>query len=115
MFLSHGLVYSLLLLYLLASIGYLWKRSTKWDIVASSSAEIGVVGFADVPLVAMAITLWRTQHPSPVIFEGGLTPPMLGTLLVSVAATSLYFVLLLQRVSIKSCLLEINKLKVFFT
>ncbi|MEK9952767.1 MAG: ABC transporter substrate-binding protein, partial [Curvibacter sp.] len=29
------------------------------------AAVVGVVGFIDVPIVALAITLWRTQHPSP--------------------------------------------------
>lgn len=158
-----------------SSIRYLWKREIKWDIIASSSAEIGIVfttlmlitgsiwakpiwgvwwtweprlttalvlwlnyiaymlvrayttdeergarfsavigiiGFADVPIVAMSITLWRTQHPSPVIFEGGLTPPMLFTLLVSIVAfTVLFFVFLMQRAAMKNGSFEIEKLR----
>ena len=159
----------------LGSILYLWKRERKWDVIASSSAEVGVVfttlvlvtgsiwakpiwgvwwtwdarlttalvlwliyvaylvirsfaaeesqgarfaavvgivGFIDVPIVALAITLWRTQHPGPVIFQGGLTPPMLLTLLVCLAAfTTLYFLLLIQRVSMKNDEGEIERLK----
>ncbi len=159
----------------LGSILYLWKRDSKWDIIASSSAEVGVVfttlvlitgpiwakpiwgawwtwdarlttalvlwliyvayliirsyatdeqrgarfaavvgivGFIDVPIVALAITLWRTQHPGPVIFQGGLTPPMLLTLLVCLAAfTTLYSLLLIQRVSMKNDEIEIKRLK----
>jgi len=143
----------------LCSIMYLWKRESKWDVIASSSAEVGTVfttlflitgsiwakpiwgvwwtwsprlttalvlwliyvayllvraytteehksarlaavvgifGFIDVPVVFLAITLWRTQHPGPVIFEGGLVPPMLLTLLVSVAAFTAFYILLLK-------------------
>jgi len=150
----------------IGSILYLWKRESKWDVIASSSAEVGIVfttlvlitgsiwakpiwgvwwvwdarlttslvlwliyvaylivrayaaeehrgarfaavvgivGFIDVPIVALAITLWRTQHPGPVIFQGGLAPPMLLTLLVCLAAfTTLYFLLLIQGISIKN-------------
>jgi len=159
----------------LGSILYLWKRESKWDVIASSSAEVGVVfttlvlitgsiwaksiwgawwtwdarlttalilwliyiayllvrsyaaheqqgarfaaivgivGFVDVPIVALAITLWRTQHPEPVIFQGGLAPPMLLTLLVClVAFTTLYSLLLIQRASMKNAEGELNKLK----
>jgi heme exporter protein C len=158
-----------------ASIMYLWKRDRKWDIVAASSAELGVifttlalitgsiwakpiwgvwwtwdarltttlvlwliyvayllvrsyiaeeekaarfaavvgiVGFIDVPIVALAIVLWGTQHPSPVIFEGGLEPIMLVTLLISLTAiTCVYFLLLLTRIDIKKDEFEIRKLK----
>ena len=159
----------------LGSILYLWKRESKWDVIASSSAEVGVVfttlvlitgsiwakpiwgvwwtweprlttalvlwliyiaylivrsfatdeqrgarfaavvaivGFIDVPIVALAITLWRTQHPGPIIFQGGLTPPMLLTLIVCVAAfTTLYSLLLIQRVSMKNDEIEISRLQ----
>jgi len=157
------------------SILYLWKRDTRWDILAHSSAEVGVVfttlvlitgpiwakpiwgawwtwdarltaslvlwlvyiayllvrsyaseesrgarfaavvgivGFVDVPIVALAIQLWRTQHPGPVIFEGGLIPSMLLTLLVSIAAfTVLYIVLVSQSISIKHLSNRIRRLQ----
>jgi heme exporter protein C len=63
---------------------------------ARFAAVLGIVGFIDVPIVAMSIVLWRTQHPSPVIFEGGLEPSMLATLLVSLAAFTMLYVLLLR-------------------
>ncbi len=157
------------------SILYLWKREDKWDILAYSSAEVGIVfttlvlitgpiwakpiwgvwwtwdarltttlvlwliylaylmvrsfateesrgarfaavvgivGFIDVPIVALAITLWRTQHPGPVIFEGGLAPSMLFTLLVCLAAfTVLYIHLLMHRISLRQLEVEIGKLR----
>ncbi len=159
----------------IGSIMYLWKRQQTWDIIASSSAEVGVVfttlflitgviwakpvwgvwwtwdarltaamvlwlmylayliirpftddeqrgarfaaiigivGFIDVPIVALAVTLWRTQHPSAIIFEGGLAPSMLATLLVTLATfTLLYLLILILRVSIKKDEVEIKRLK----
>ncbi len=159
----------------LGSVLYLWKRDSKWDIIASSSAEVGIVfttlvlitgsiwakpiwgvwwvweprlttalvlwliyiayimvrsfaaeesrgarfaavvgivGFIDVPIVALAITLWRTQHPGPLIFQGGLAPSMLLTLLVCLAAfTTLYLLLLTQRISLKHDEIEVDIIK----
>ncbi len=159
----------------IASILYLWKRVTRWDAVASASAEIGVifttlvlvtgpiwakpawgiwwtwdarlttslvlwliyigyllvrrlatdsargarysavigiVGFIDVPLVFIAVNLWRTQHPTTIIFEGGLTTSMLLTLLVCLAAfTILYVLMVLQRAGLKELEAEIKHLK----
>lgn len=159
----------------IGSIVYLWKRQERWDIVARSSAEVGVtfttlflitgiiwakpvwgvwwtwdprltaalvlwlmylayliirpytgeeqrgarfaaiigiVGFVDVPIVALAISLWRTQHPSAVIFEGGLAPSMLATLLVSlVAFTLLYCSILILRISVRKAEVELKRLK----
>ncbi len=170
-----GLSFLAFFIVFLGSILYLWKRQSKWDVIASSSAEVGIVfttlilitgsiwaraiwgvwwvwdarlttalvlwliyaayfivrayateeqqgarfaaivgivGFIDVPIVALAITLWRTQHPGPVIFQGGLTPPMLLTLLVCLAAfTSLYSLLLIQRASMKNDEGEIRRIK----
>jgi heme exporter protein C len=158
----------------IASIIYLRKREAKWDFVANSSAEIGVVfttlalitgsiwakpiwgvwwtweprltttlvlwliyiiyliirsftrdqqqgnrfaaiigilGFIDVPIVFLAITLWRTQHPGPVIFQGGLEFSMLLTLIVSIAAfTMLYYLLLILVLSHKKNYAEYEKL-----
>ena len=159
----------------LGSVLYLWKRESKWDVLANSSAEVGIVfttlflitgsiwakpiwgvwwswdsrltsalilwliyiayiivrsfateesrgarfaavvgivGFIDVPITALAITLWRTQHPGPTIFQGSLSPPMMLTLLVClVAFTILYCLLLIQRVSMKNDEIEISRLK----
>jgi heme exporter protein C len=159
----------------LGSILYLWKRESKWDVIASSSAEVGIVfttlvlitgsiwakpiwglwwtwsprltaalvlwliyiayllvrsyandeqrgarfaaivgivGFIDVPIVALAITLWQTQHPGPIVFQGGLAPSMLLVLIVCVVAfTALYFILLILQVSTKNDEIEIRKLR----
>ena len=95
-------------------IAYLIVRSNTMDEQrgARFAAVVGIVGFVDVPIVALAITLWRTQHPGPVIFQGGLAPPMLLTLLVCLAAfTTFYLVLLLQIAQMKNNRSEIMRLK----
>ncbi len=79
---------------------------------ARFAAVVGIVGFIDIPIVILATTLWRVIHPGPLIVQGGLAPPMLLTLLVSIVAfTTLYFLLLIQRVSMKNDEIEIERLK----
>lgn len=159
----------------ICSIGYLMKRQERWDIIARSSAEIGIVctslaiivgslwarpiwgvwwtweprltatlvlwliylsyflvrsfatdesrgarfaavvgivGFVDIPIVALATTLWRGIHPPPLIFEGGLAPPMTLTLMLSIAAfTALYFALLVLRVSMERSEVDIKVMR----
>ncbi|MFC2013885.1 cytochrome c biogenesis protein CcsA [Chloroflexota bacterium] len=161
----------------LGSIQYLRKRNKKWDIFASSSAEIGilfttlvlitgsiwakpiwgvwwtwdvrlttclvlwliyiayfiirayiseeerrarfaaivgVIGFIDVPIVALTISLSRTQHPGPIIFQGGLAPPMVFTLVICIVAfTVLYFLLFTERISMKRNEDEVKILREF--
>lgn len=95
-------------------IAYLTARSyaTEETRGARFAAIVGIVGFIDVPIAALAITLWRTQHPGPVIFEGGLAPPMLLTLLVCILAfTTLFAFLLLHTVSIKNAEAQLKIIK----
>jgi len=79
---------------------------------ARYAAVVGIIGFIDVPIVALAIVLWRTQHPGPLVFEGGLAASMLFTLMVClVAFTLLYSYLLIQTVSLKRATDEAKRLK----
>lgn len=76
------------------------------------AAIIGIIGFLDVPIVAVAISLWRTQHPGAIIFKGGLVSSMLLTLLVCIIAfTALHFLLLTGEISLKKDENEIKILK----
>ena len=157
----------------ICSILYLWKRAIKWDTIARSSAELGIVfttlvlitgpiwarpvwgawwtwdarltatlvlwltyiayllvrsyaaeesrgarfaavlgivGFIDVPIVYLSIHLWRTHHPPALI--GDLVPSMLLTLLVSVAAfTVLYIILITRSISLSNLEAEVRRLK----
>jgi heme exporter protein C len=79
---------------------------------ARFAAAVGIVGFIDVPIVYLAIRLWRTQHPGPVVFEGGLEGSMLFTLLISMAAfTVLYIYLLIQTISIRQVEADIEEMQ----
>ena len=79
---------------------------------ARFAAVIGIVGFVDVPIVALATTLWRGMHPPPLIFEGGLAPSMALTLMISIFAyTVLYFILLYLRVSMANNEADIKQIK----
>ena len=79
---------------------------------ATFAAVVGIVGFIDLPIIALTTTLWRGMHPGPVIFQGGLAPSMLLTLLVSIIAfTALYFLLLIQRTSMRNDEVEIERLE----
>ena len=95
-------------------IGYLLVRSLATDSIrgARYSAVIGIVGFLDVPIVFFTVNLWRTQHPTTIVFEGGLTTSMLITLLVCLAAfTVLYVILVIQSSSLKTLETDIKYLK----
>ncbi len=94
-------------------LAYLMIRSfaTEESRGARFAAVVGIIGFIDIPFVILATTLWRGLHPGPIIFEGGLVPPMLLTLLVSIAAyTVLYFSLLGRRIGLREVGTEIKKL-----
>jgi heme exporter protein C len=87
-------------------VAYLMLRIEAYDPKrARFAAILGIVGFADVPLIRWSVEKWRTLHPKPVLMqEGGttgLTPAMLLTFLVClVAFLLLFFYLLRERVSI---------------
>ena len=79
---------------------------------ARFAAVIGIVGFVDIPIVALATTLWRGMHPPPLIFQNGLAPSMLLTLMVSITAfTVFFFILLVLRVSMANNEVEIKQMK----
>lgn len=82
---------------------------------ASLQAVVGLLGAADVPLNYMAIRLWRTQHPEPVIAGGpdsGLDPDMYVALgVAAVAILLLYTYLLRRRLAIEAASQEVQYLE----
>lgn len=80
---------------------------------AAFAAVVGIVGFVDVPIIGLSTSLWRGMHPGTLIFQsGGLDPKMLQTLLVSLAAfTALWGLLLAQTLLVKNAELEVRALK----
>lgn len=104
---------SMLVLWLIY-IGYLLLRSyTPAHQAPRFAAVVGIAGFLDVPIVYFAIRWWRTLHPGPVIgTSGGLTHIMLLTFLVSLAAFTLFFVVVARlRVSLRALESEIEDMK----
>ncbi len=92
---------------LLIYIGYLMLRSFVEDRSrgARFAAVLGIIGFLDIPIIHKSVEWWRTLHqPSSVMRPEGsaIAPPMLFTLLVSVAAfTLLYLYLMSQRLHLE--------------
>jgi heme exporter protein C len=81
---------------------YLMLRAYSADPVrgARYGAVLGILGFADVPLVQMSVVWWRTLHPGPVVsLEGGgnLPPEMLIALTISVVTFTLFYVYLMRQ------------------
>jgi len=65
-------------------------------------AVLGIVGFFDVPLIYLSVKWWRTQHPPHFILIKAasgptLEPSMFKTLMVSLAAMTLFFLYVLSR------------------
>lgn len=102
------------LVLLMLYIAYFMVRSFTDDEArgATFSAVIGIIGFIDIPIIALATTLWRGMHPGGVIFTGGLAPAMLLTLIISlITFTSFYFLLLMQQISLKNSENRLKKLQ----
>lgn len=100
-------------------ISYLMLRSQAdpGSMRARYAAVIGIVGFLDIPLIHFSVLWWRSFHPLPKVitsegFGKGMDPSMMATLLVSLAAfTLLYFLLMGQRVRQEKLKDEIDRLK----
>ena len=57
---------------------------------------VGIVAFADVPLVFLSARLWRSIHPAVFASKGGgLEPEMLTALLVSLLSFGVFWAALL--------------------
>ncbi|MBM3131464.1 MAG: cytochrome C assembly protein [Chloroflexi bacterium] len=96
----------------LTYIGYLLVRSYAGEESrgARMSAVLGIVGFVDVPLVYLSIKLWRTQHPRELVST--LEGSMMLTLMVSLAAfTVLYIILLRQTTAVRQLEASVRELK----
>ena len=99
-------------------VAYFMVRSFTADEArgATFAAVIGIVGFIDIPIIALATTLWRGMHPGGIIFAGGLAPSMLLTLIISlITFTFFYFLLLMQQISLKNDENQLKKLQQYLS
>jgi heme exporter protein C len=78
------------------------------------SAVFGIFAAFDIPLVYFSIWFFRTQHPQPVIGDGGsLDPRMLRVLLLCWAALMGVFALLLrQRYRVEALRHEVEEMRI---
>ena len=89
-------------------VGYLLLRSLSPDLErrATRAAVLGVILVIDVPIVHLSVTWMNSLHQLPTVLRPDasptIDPPMLATLLVSVAAfTLIYAYLMTARVGIE--------------
>jgi heme exporter protein C len=85
---------------LLIYLGYLAVRRVPESPVrrARWAAVVGIVGFAEVPIVHLSVTWWRSLHQGPTVVRLGgpsLDPVMLWTLLLAVVAFTLVYAYLM--------------------
>jgi heme exporter protein C len=95
-------------------IGYLMLRGTAdGERRARFSAVLGIIGFFDVPIIYVSVTIWRTMHPTLLVNDsGGLAPPMVQTLMVALLSFTLLFTfLLIQRVRLEQTRDQVNFLR----
>jgi heme exporter protein C len=82
--------------------GYLMLRAMSEDTaqVARYAAVVGIVAALDVPVIVVSVRLWRTIHPAVLVTRQGghglEDPRMVATLLVSIAAFTLFAAWLLM-------------------
>lgn len=79
-------------------VGYLALRSfaDEEEKRARWASIVGIIGFANVPIVYMSVTWWRTLHQPP-SSPRSVSPDILWTLLLNVAAFSLVYAYLMVR------------------
>lgn len=82
-------------------LAYLILRQTisEKDRRSTLAAVTGIIGWLGVPIVYAGNRVKASQHPAPVVGGGegsGLAPIFLATLLVGVAACTLYYIVLLR-------------------
>ena len=92
-------------------VGYLALRSFADDGEkrARWSAIVGVIGFANVPIVYMSVTWWRTLHQPP-SSPRSVAPDILWTLMLNLGAfTLVYAYLMVRRVRLAKLEGELEK------
>ncbi len=95
-------------------IGYLMLRNTaEGERRARFAAVLGIIGFLDVPIIYLSVTLWRTMHPTLLINDSGaLSPQMTQTLMVCLLSFTVLFVFfLIERVRLEQARDQVNFLR----
>ncbi|WP_233095780.1 cytochrome c biogenesis protein CcsA [Alicyclobacillus sp. SO9] len=97
-------------------IAYLLLRGTITGAVrrARISAVFGIIAFADVPIIHLSVTLWRSIHPQVITAQGFNMPPsMVLTLLFGfITFLLIYIVLLMLRVRLETSRTRLVQLQI---
>ncbi|HXR10521.1 MAG TPA: cytochrome c biogenesis protein CcsA [Candidatus Acidoferrales bacterium] len=77
------------------------------------SAVVAIFSCIDVPLVYFSIWMYRTQHPQPVIGDGGYLDPRMGKVLLECwgALVALFLLLLRERYRLEKMRSEVDGLR----
>jgi heme exporter protein C len=77
------------------------------------SAVFGIFAAVDIPLVYFSIWLFRTQHPQPVIGDGGSLDPRMGRVLLLcwAAMMGILILLLRQRYRLEALRWEVDRVR----
>ncbi len=79
----------------LVLLAYLLVRAFGGPGARLLAAAIAIFGTVQLPIVYFSVDLWRGQHPTRVVSEGGLHPDMLLALIVCLAGFLLVFLVFL--------------------
>lgn len=81
---------------LLVYVGYLGVRGLTADPHANArhSAAVGIVGFANIPVVHFSVVWWRAVHQPPTLLQPGGHPPIDGAMLLGLVLSLVAFTLL---------------------
>jgi heme exporter protein C len=82
---------------------------------ATLSAVFGIFAYLDLPIVLASTSLWRTQHPQPVLFGGSnadIDPTMLKVLMLGmIAVVCVMLVILVDRYRLEKLRFEAEELR----
>lgn len=80
----------------LVYVGYLGVRgmSSEGHVNARRAAAVGIVGFADIPVVHFSVVWWRGVHQPPTLLQPGTAPPIDGRMLTALLLSVVAFTLL---------------------
>lgn len=81
---------------LLVYVGYLGVRCLTADPHANArqAAAVGVIGFANIPVVHFSVVWWRAVHQPPTLLQPGGHPPIDGAMLLALVLALAAFTLL---------------------
>ncbi|MBN2803942.1 MAG: cytochrome c biogenesis protein CcsA [Deltaproteobacteria bacterium] len=101
---------SALLLTLIIASYLILRAGEKEEAIKKFSAVLAVIGLAIIPIIHISVLKWRGQHPH-LLKKGGLEHSMLITFVVSMAAFTAVFIILVHQTYLMEKRIRALKLK----